>query len=142
MAKSTVKQEELKETPATVQTPEVKGETNQFMNDLSALTYYQINGSKIKFESLPEAEKNSYVKLAAGVLVSLDKMNKMVAPKVSAKQVETDNHKNVQLLTSIIENFVKGLKTIKCPKCGSNAEIRALIFPCTELAHRIWNGGK
>lgn len=113
---------------------------SKFIADLGSLMFYQIHGSKQPFESQPEPEKQHWYDLAVSAHLSIDKLNMMIAPRVEPEDVELKRNKNVRTLTNIIENFVKGLKTIKCPKCGTNAEIRPMIFPCTELANRIWNG--
>lgn len=115
-------------------------EKHSFTHELAALTYYKINGTKTQFEMLPEAERSTWYQLAGSVIVALDKMNKMVVAKKEVVDIESGRNKNINRLTEIIVNFVSGLKAIKCPKCGSNAELRALIFPSNELAHRIWDG--
>ena len=115
---------------------------HKFISELAALTYYNIHGTKIKYESLPDSEQKGWRDIAAAVLVGLDKLNKMVVLKVTPQESEGVRNKNIEVLTKIIQDFVMGLKSIKCPKCGSEAELRPLIFPCTELAHRVWNGGK
>ncbi len=118
----------------------VEKKRNGFMEELAALTYYQVQGTKTPFESLPEAEKDTWAKMSGAVLVSLDKMNKMVAPKVTVEDAEARRNKNHGILTAIIRKFVEGIQTLRCPKCGSSAQTRAQLFPCEELAFRILDG--
>lgn len=138
MAKSTVKAEEVKEAEPRDRSLVVH---NVNVYDFAALIYYGGKSKDLpKFETASESDQEFYSTIALAALIALDKMNKMVTVKVENKDVELNRNKNVFALTGIIENFVKNLKVIKCPKCGSHAEIRPLIFPCTELANRIWDG--
>lgn len=118
---------------------------NKFVMEYGALIFYEKQGSKVSFESLPEAEKEQWYGLAVSSRIALDKMNKVVIDRSehrSRAEEELDRNKFVSRLTLIIHEFVKGLKMLKCPKCGSNAEVRGALFPCEELACRIWAGGK
>lgn len=113
---------------------------NDFINDLASLTYYGIHGTKTAFESLPEAERDTWARMAGTVLISLDKLNKMVVVKVEPEETEERRLKNVALLKDIVSQFVQGVKTVRCPRCGSSADLRPALFPCEELAFRILEG--
>lgn len=112
------------------------------LDQLPALMYYEMQGTKVPFEKLNEEEVSKWESLAVAALFSLSKMDKMIVKKVEQKVIEGDRNKNVNILTTIISDFVSNLKSIKCPKCGSTPEIRSLVFPSQELAFRIWDGGK
>lgn len=115
---------------------------NKFVGEFGELMYLNSVKSPKPFGSLLEEERQLWFGRAVAALISLDKMNKMVAPKRVQKDIEYDRNKNIGIMAQIISVFVSGIKTIKCPKCGSNAELRSKIFPCEELAARIWDGGK
>ena len=114
---------------------------DHFVFELASLAYYTLNGTTVIFDKLPEDEQEYWQKIAGASIIGLDKLNKMIVPKEEQADIELKRNKNINRLTVIIKDFLKGIKTVRCPKCGSNAEVRPLVFPCEELAHKIWDGG-
>lgn len=114
---------------------EVKPEpkTKSQSEELGALMYYedpQVNtaGKLISFEKLHQDNQRVWIQRGAQCLSAVGKMNKILAPKVDPEAVRVERMKHLDILTNIIKEFVKGLKTTKPEH-----------FPCEELAHRIYD---
>lgn len=105
---------------------------------LGALIYYKIHGTKILFTSLPEAERKGWEEIAEAARIGLDQMGLSVVPYKAPQEVEANKMKNIDIITGIIENFVKKLNILKCPQCGKSDKVKLGLFPCRELAHKIW----
>lgn len=103
-------------------------------DQLGALIYFDsIKPEKrkeaIPFEKLTEAEQAPYTMQAIKVLQALDKLNLVAQPKSDRKKEIMTENQNLDILTDLIEKFVKGLKTTKPG-----------LFPSRELAARILQG--
>ncbi len=101
---------------------------------LGALFYFDsMSPTKRKdatpFEKLTEAEQQPYAGQAARFISYLDKLNFMVCIKTDPKKEAESEARNLEILTTQIKDFVKGLTTTK-----------PALFPCEELAARILRG--
>lgn len=102
--------------------------------ELAELAYYEEPRTEgdsktiITFDKLTEEESERYIKQARAFLIRLNKLNMMIVPITQIQQRVENDKKNLELLTRIIDSFVKGLNTTK-----------PALFPSAELAHRILN---
>lgn len=118
-------------------------QVNPFVDDLAALMFVAEEGKGKNFKKLGKEKTRLWHTRAASALVALDKMNKQVVAKGKPRKEQIlDEQKTFNRLKDIIVEFVKGIKTVKCPRCKGEADIRPQLFPCTELAHRILAGNK
>ena len=136
--KQEAKVQESKEPVLNSKPAPVQDTVDKFLNDLASLTYYDIHGSRVLFKDLPDAEQAVWMDTARSMVESLGKMNKKIVNYEEPAEIEANRNRNINRLTEIIQDFISGLKIIKCQKCGGNGEIRRGIFPSHELAHRIW----
>ena len=97
---------------------------------IAALIYYDEHKKEKQFEELNAEEQKPFMARAVKFLQALDKLNKRVSDKVDPHEEFLRRQKNINILTEIVEKFVKGLKTT-----------RPEMFPAKELAMRIMNGG-
>jgi hypothetical protein len=105
-------------------------------DQLGALIYFEgIKPEKRKdamaFEKLTEAEQQPFIMQAIKVLQALDKLGLVAQPKPDKKKENATEAQNLDILTDLIEAFVKTLKTTKPG-----------LFPSRELAARILEGPK
>lgn len=131
--------------PPKNQIQETKNEkkVSKFIRDLASMLFYD-GGGDGKFEELSSGEQDHWFVLASSTVIVLDKMNYVVVPKEnvpSPADAESRRNRTVNRMTKIIKEFLSDVKTAKCPQCGKNADLKGQIFPCEELATRIWNGG-
>lgn len=108
--------------------------------DLASLLFYQEHGSGLKFEYLANDLREEWFRRATAVFIVLDKMNKRVVTKEDIAVTERRHMKNIDILKTIIENFVVNIKLLKCGTCGKDRKVRLSMFPSEELAHKILNG--
>ena len=108
-----------------------------FIKNLAILMYLSENDNGPKFEDLDDERKQIWKKRAVTVIVAIEKLNKMIVPKREREVAEKDFNEQVEQLTLSIEQFLEGIKTVKCPKCGGSADIKRALFPSKELAFRI-----
>ena len=132
-------QQEAKE----VEVPVVKGE---LLFDLAAMLFYADNGSEDPFDNQSKEVQGEYTHRAGRAIISLNKMNKIIvdknAKRLPAEETPDERNRAIMTMSRLIKDFVVNLKGIKCGKCGNTAEVKVNIFPCEELAHFIWNGGR
>lgn len=137
--------EEAFEEPAPLKVIEpvrVDPKDNKFLIELGELIYLNsMNGDIIPFKEIGSEPQKLWYGRAAAALISLDKLNKMIVPKVDKADLEQDRNKHIDRLTAIIDAFVRKVKTLRCPKCGSTADSRSALFPSKELSYRILDGG-
>lgn len=104
-----------------------------FMQTMAELMYMdssrKVDGAP-KFDTLPAEEIEKWEGYATSALLSIDRMNKQIVPRVAPETVAANDKGNIERLTKIIEDFVKMLKVYK-----KNPE----SFPARELAMRIFN---
>ena len=96
----------------------VEKKTQGLADQLGALLYFDKNKGKKaeevkKFEDLTDAEQAPFITQAIKFITCLDQLNKMIVPKVDPKKAQETEAKNIEILTGIIETFVKGLKTTR-----------------------------
>jgi hypothetical protein len=114
----------------------VSGKNKGMVFELAALTYYDSAAPEpgkplVQFEQLSEAEQKPWIQGAAKVLARLDKLNLAVVPRVAQAEREAKDRKNVEKLTEIIRSFNLKVRVFKRE-----------LYPCAELAHQIYSGGK
>ena len=100
-----------------------------FVKQFAALLYYagtENTPEQKQYEELEEKEQSPWLRQVLDILLAIDKLNMMLVKKVSQEESEQKERKNIEILTQIISDFVKGLKTTK-----------PSLFPSEELAHRI-----
>jgi hypothetical protein len=98
---------------------------------IATLLYYDANapkaaGALISFEKQTEEVQKPFLSQATRLLIAVDKLDLAIVKKVDPKIARELARKNLETLTAIIKEFVKGLKTTKPG-----------LFPAEELAHRI-----
>ncbi len=108
-----------------------KKTTPGIAQQLAAGLYYHEQGTKGKqFEYIGNAEEiKPWFERALAILQHIEKMDMMLIPKTEIKAKAESEAKNLEILTQIIDGFVKKLNTAK-PE----------LFPSAELAHRILDG--
>jgi hypothetical protein len=98
--------------------------------ELAAMIYYaEIGNTGAAFESLEKDDRALWIMRANAAIIGLDKMDKMIVRKVLPADSWEQRSKNLDILTRIIESFIK---TVKTTKPG--------MFPSGELAARILDG--
>jgi hypothetical protein len=97
-----------------------------YVQEFAACLFYHEHGTEKQFESLTPEEAKPYLEKGIAVMLHIIKMDRVLAPKVSMEETEARRRKDIDILTGLIEGFVKDLKTTK-----------PALFPCGELAHRI-----
>lgn len=100
---------------------------------IAALLYYEANGVKKSFETLPDKEQDPYLQQTAKLYLCLDKLDLQLTKKIDIKKVELSEQETFNRLAAIIRDFVKKLKHPK------NV---AQFFPVDELAMVILKGEK
>ena len=105
---------------------------------LAEMLYYTETQSTNDFNKLEQKEKDSYITRIERVLGCVDQMDLVLAPKVNPDIKKNAHLKNIQILTQIIDLFVKGDKNRKIKGLQTTAPA---FFPSGELAHRIFNFG-
>lgn len=131
--------EKKEQTPEKVATaPETKTSFSEFVIDLASMIYRKtIFAKTTPWDSLDAQQKSGWCMTAEHALISLDQMNKEIVSKRDIKKEEYTRNKNVDILKTIIDNFIAGLTALKCPECGKTRKIRMGLFPSEELAHKI-----
>jgi len=100
--------------------------------ELAELLYYAGgNGPMVSFDEVPENKQNEYLKHATLAIVCLDKMNKMVVPKVSADEQFKIRIGRIDKVEEVVRTFINTLNKPVKPSSIAN------YFPVHELAARI-----
>lgn len=96
--------------------------------EFAACLYYYTHGSSKQFEKLTAEELKPWIGRGIKIIQHIDKLEMVLVPKVAQQVKQEDEVKHLEILTQIIENFVKKLNTTK-PE----------LFPGRELAYCILN---
>ena len=103
------------------------------LENIATMLYYMKNPLNApetkKFEELSAEVRSEWIKKVMEIIIILDKLNLRIVAKAELEKPVMDDKEQVRILTVLIQNFMKHVKTLN-PK----------LFPCEELAWRIITG--